>query len=136
MTLRITSASISTSTVATKIDVSKVDTGVLWRISEMAFQNRWRMAVAITATLLAGIFQIFVPQFLGQAVDEAQGLLGAAGEVASRASAEDALLTTALLLLGAIGCGLFTMMQNYQGEAVGQLIGYRCASTITASFSN
>ena len=108
-----------------KIDVSKVDTGVLWRISEMAFQNRWRMAVAITATLLAGIFQIFVPQFLGQAVDEAQGLLGAAGEVASRASAEEALLTTALLLIGASTLrGFCTMMQNYQGEAVGQIIGY------------
>ncbi|MED6309511.1 MAG: ABC transporter ATP-binding protein [Pseudomonadota bacterium] len=40
--------------------------------------------------------------------------------------AEDALLSTALLLLGAaVGRGLFTMMQNYQGEAVGQLIGYR-----------
>ncbi|MGY8996185.1 MAG: ABC transporter transmembrane domain-containing protein, partial [Alphaproteobacteria bacterium] len=91
----------------------------------MAFQNRWRMAVAIVATLMAGIFQIFVPQFLGQAVDEAQGLLGAAGEVASRASAEEALLTTALLLIGASTLrGFCTMMQNYQGEAVGQIIGY------------
>ncbi|MDG2481986.1 MAG: ABC transporter ATP-binding protein [Alphaproteobacteria bacterium] len=91
----------------------------------MAFQNRWRMAVAITATLLAGTFQLFVPQFLGQAVDEAQGLLGAAGETVARAKAEEALLTTALLLIGASTArGFCTMMQNYQGEAVGQIIGY------------
>tara|TARA_Y100001934_G_scaffold260399_1_gene332605 strand:+ start:127 stop:1992 length:1866 start_codon:yes stop_codon:yes gene_type:complete len=108
-----------------KINVSKVDTGVLWRITGMAFKNRWRMALAITATLAAGVFQIFVPQFLGQAVDEAQGLLGLAGEAASRFEAEEALLTTALFLIGASTLrGFCTMMQNYQGEAVGQIIGY------------
>jgi len=108
-----------------QIDVSKVDTGVLWRITEMAFHNRWRMALAIVATLCAGVFQLFVPQFLGQAVDEAQGLLTTAAEAAGRAAAEEALLTTALLLIGASTLrGLCTMMQNYQGEAVGQIIGY------------
>ncbi|MBT5265911.1 MAG: ABC transporter ATP-binding protein [Rhodospirillaceae bacterium] len=109
------------------IDVSKVDTAVLARITAMAFRHKARMAIAIVATLSAGGFQLFVPQFLGQAVDLARGLLAGAAEGSSgRAAAEEALATTALLLLAsAVARGLFTMMQNYQGEAVGQLIGYR-----------
>ena len=110
-----------------RIDVSKVDAKVLRRITAMAFRHRWRMAVAIVATLCAGFFQLQVPQFLGRAIDQAHGLLGdAAAGAASRSAAEEALLGTALLLLGAaIARGLCTMMQNYQGEAVGQLIGYQ-----------
>lgn len=109
---------------AYQIDVSKLDTSVLWRITKMAFRHRWRMALAISAAIMAGFFQLFVPQFLGQAVDQAQGLLISGG--ADRAVAEDALLTTALLLLGAATLrGLFTMLQNYLGESVGQLIGYQ-----------
>ena len=109
------------------IDVSKLNASVLWRITAMAFRYRLRMAVAIVATLCAGGFQLLVPQYLGRAVDQARGLLAgaAAGDVA-RDAAGDALLATALLLLGAaIARGSFTMLQNYQGEAVGQLIGYR-----------
>ena len=110
-----------------RIDVSKFDTGVLYRITAMAFRHKVRMAIGMVATVIAAIFQLFIPQYLGQAVDQAQGLLAvAASGIADRAQTEDALMTTALLLLGAaIGRGLFTMMQNYQGEAVGQLIGYR-----------
>ena len=110
-----------------RIDVSKLDTGVLYRITAMAFRHKVRMALGMVATVIAATFQLFIPQYLGQAVDQAQGLLaGAASGLADRTQTEDALMTTALLLLGAaIGRGLFTMMQNYQGEAVGQLIGYR-----------
>ncbi len=110
-----------------RIDVSKVDTNVLLRITQMAFRHRLRMAVAIAATLAAGFFQLFVPQFLGRAVDQARGLLtGAAAGGASHQAAEAALMQTALLLLTvAVVRGLFTMLQNYQGEAIGQLIGYR-----------
>ena len=40
--------------------------------------------------------------------------------------AESALFMTAmLLLLASVLRGLATMMQNYQGEAVGQIIGYQ-----------
>ena len=79
------------------IDVSKVDTAVLARITAMAFRHKARMAIAIVATLSAGGFQLFVPQFLGQAVDLARGLLAGAAEGSSgRAAAEEALATTAL----------------------------------------
>ncbi len=104
------------------IDVSRVDAGVLWRISAMAFRNRWRMALGIVAALAAGFFQLFVPQFLGRAVDEAQGLLGTG---ISRDLAGEALMTTAMLLIAtSVLRGLFAMVQNYQGESVGQIIGY------------
>ena len=111
-----------------RIDVSNLDTRVLWRITAIAFSHRWRMALGIGATILAATFQLFVPQYVGQAVDQVQGLL--AGAVAgesgdAREAARDALFHTAVLLMGAsVLRGLFTMVQNYQGEAVGQLIGY------------
>lgn len=106
------------------IDVSKLDASVLWRITKMAFYHRGRMAFAIVATILAAIFQLFVPQYLGQAIDQAQALLS--NPDADRDLAEAALLTTALLLLGAASMrGICTMFQNYMGEAVGQLIGYQ-----------
>ncbi len=109
-----------------RIDVSNVDTRVLWRITAIAFSHHWRMALAICAAILAGIFQLFVPQFVGQAVDQVQGLLAGAVDGDARETARDALFRTASLLMGAsVLRGLFTMVQNYQGEAVGQLIGYR-----------
>lgn len=107
-----------------QIDVAKLDPRVLRRITIMAFKHRWRMALAIGATICAGFFQLFVPQYLGQAVDQAHGLLMNATQ--DRDAAEAALLTTALLLLGAASLrGFFTMLQNYLGESVGQLIGYQ-----------
>ncbi|ABC93459.1 putative multidrug ABC-transporter, ATP-binding protein (plasmid) [Rhizobium etli CFN 42] len=63
-----------------------------------------------------------IPRLLGQAVDHTQMAMGggAAGQVA-----QDALLTTALLLLGAsVLRGLFTMVQNYFSESVGHHMGY------------
>ena len=84
------------------------------------------MALGICATILAAIFQLFVPQYVGQAVDQVQGLLAGAADAAVRAAARDALVHTAVLLMGAsVLRGLCAMVQNYQGEAVGQLIGYR-----------
>ncbi len=107
-----------------QIEVSNVDAGVLRRITAMAFRHRARMAAAITATILAAIFQLFVPRLLGRAVDQAQGALGG-GLDGATSGAEQALLATAGLLVGvSILRGLCAMMQNYQGEAVGQLIGY------------
>ena len=99
------------------------DAHTLQRITAMAFRHRGRMALAIVATLLAAVAQVVIPQLIGRAVDQAQGLL--AGGPAAASAARAALLHTAWLLLGA-ACfrGLCTMTQNYQGEAVGQLIAY------------
>lgn len=108
-----------------RIDVSRFDASVLVRIARMAFRYRGRMTLAIVATVMAASFQLFVPQFLGRAVDQAQGLLSGAEGQAAKTAAAEALFTTALLLIGAaVARGLCTCMQNYQGEAVGQSIGY------------
>lgn len=99
------------------------DTRTLLRITGMAFVYPWRMGLAIIGTALAAVCQVIIPRFIGDAVDEANVLLadaqGSAGE------AQTVLLYTAALLLGtSVFRGLCTMLQNYQGEAVGHLIAY------------
>ena len=97
------------------------DLKILRRVLAMALRYRQGMAIALATTIVAAVFQLLIPQFLGQAVDSAQGLLGDGDQAVARA----ALWQTALLLLGAsILRGLFTMWHNYQGEAVGQRIAY------------
>ena len=99
------------------------DADTLFRISKMALGHPWRMAIALVATVFAGMFQLVIPQLIGEAVDHAQGLLGTSG--IPEAEARAALAHAALLIFGAAMLrGIFTMMQNYQGEAVGQLIAY------------
>ncbi|MEE8517247.1 MAG: ABC transporter ATP-binding protein [Alphaproteobacteria bacterium] len=90
----------------------------------MALRYRWRMAVSVGATITAALFQLMVPKFVGQAVDHAQGLLGAGA--GSDEEARSALMAAALLLLGAsVLRGLFTMVHNYLGESIGQNMGYQ-----------
>jgi len=99
------------------------DATTLWRITRMAFRYRWRMGLAITATILAAIAQIVIPQLIGSAVDNAHGLL--ADVQADTGATRSALFQAALLLLAtSLFRGLCTLVQNYQGEAVGHLIGY------------
>ena len=114
------------------------DGAVLLRITRMAFAHPWRLALGMGATVLAALAQLVIPQLIGESVDHAQGLLAAAGD---GADARAALLNAATLILAvSVFRGLCTMMQNYQGEAVGQLIGYRMrldlyAKVQTLSFS-
>ncbi|MBX4906732.1 MULTISPECIES: ABC transporter ATP-binding protein [Rhizobium] len=94
----------------------------LVRITVMAFRHPWQAGLAIGATLIASTFQLMIPRLLGRAVDHTQMAMG--GGAAGQA-AQDALLTTALLLLGAsVLRGLFTMVQNYFSESVGHHMGY------------
>ncbi len=87
----------------------------------MAFSHRWRMGFAIIATALVAVAQIIIPQLIGNAVDQAQGILTGGESIAAR----DALLTTAaLLFFASVARGLLTMVQNYQGEAVGHLLAH------------
>jgi ATP-binding cassette subfamily B protein len=91
----------------------------------MAFRYPWRFSAAIASTVLAAGFQLFVPQFLGRAVDHAQDLLTATAGEPARIAAEQALLTTALLLVGtSLARGVFTMLLNYHGETLGHLVAY------------
>lgn len=100
------------------------DSRTLLRISRMAFDHPLRMALAIVATILAAIAQIVIPRLIGDAVDNAQGILGDLS--LSESSASSALVDTAWWLFAvSVFRGLVTMLQNYQGEAVGHLIGYK-----------
>lgn len=90
----------------------------LWRIMVLTMQHPWQVAVTMVATVIAVVLQLWVPLLLGEAVDLTQHVLdgGAAGE---------ALATTALILfLVSVGRGVFTMLQNYYGEAVGHHTAY------------
>jgi ATP-binding cassette subfamily B protein len=99
------------------------DAAVLWRITRLVLRYRLRMALAVGATVGAAVFQLMIPHFLGQAVDNALGLLGG-GAVAGEA-AREALFEAAMLLLGASMLrGAFTLMHNYGGEAIGHLVAY------------
>ncbi len=100
---------------------TNADPRILARVLRMAWRYPWGMAAALGATVVAAILQLLIPHFLGQAVDAATGLLGSGNEALARA----ALWRTAGLLIGAsVLRGLFTMWQNYEGEAVGQRVAY------------
>ena len=97
------------------------DLAILRRVLRMALRYRRGMAIALATTVVAAALQLLIPQYLGRAVDTAQGLLAGGDPGAARA----ALWQAAALLLGAsVLRGLFTMWHNYQGEAVGQRIAY------------
>ena len=101
---------------------------VLWRVFKMAMRYRWRMLVAIIASVVAVVFELYIPQFLGDAVDKAYSLLQG-GTV--REEAQRALLITGFYLFGSsVLRGLFTMTHNYMGESVGQHIGYELRMAI------
>jgi ATP-binding cassette subfamily B multidrug efflux pump len=100
--------------------------GALWRVIRMAMRYRVRFPLAIASVITAGVFQLLIPRFLGQAVDHAAALLGArAGMAGAGEAAQTALLGAALLVLGtAVLRGLFTLMHNYLAESIGQSFSY------------
>jgi ATP-binding cassette subfamily B multidrug efflux pump len=104
-------------------DAPYLSVNVILRILRMATRYRLSMALGIICAVVAANFQLLIPQYLGAAVDHAQGLL--AHTDAGAEAAKAALWTTALILLGAgLLRGVFTMFQNYLGEALGHRIGY------------
>lgn len=93
----------------------------LLRIVRMTLRHPWQVAVTLVSTFIAATLQLFIPRLLGRAIDQAQGVMAAGAGTA----AEQALWNTALtLLVVSILRGLFTMAQNYYGEAVGHRTGY------------
>jgi len=99
----------------------------LWRVLRMALRYRVRFPAAVLAVIAAGVFQLLIPRYLGEAIDQALGFLSgtqAAGGVTA-AQAQAALVTSALLVLGiAVMRGVFTLAHNYLAESIGQSFGY------------
>jgi ATP-binding cassette subfamily B protein len=94
--------------------------GTLWRIMRLNLRHPWQVAICLASTFIAATLQLIIPRLLGQAVDQAQGVLGAGGAAAGRA-----LWTTAIaLLVLSILRGLFTLLQNYYSESVGHHAAY------------
>jgi len=111
------------------------DSQVLLRITRMAFAHRWRMTLGILGTVLAAVSQVWIPQLLGAAVDSANQVLSSVDLPAGQA--EDVLFNTAMLLLAvSVFRGLCTMLQNYQGEAVGHLIAFELKSAFYAKLQH
>ena len=102
---------------------NKLEFSLLVRIAKMGFSHSTRMFIALSATVAACVFQLFIPRYVGDAVDYAQGLLLDTSNVAVDPQA--ALWSAAyMIILFSILRGLFTMLQNYHGEAIGHCIGY------------
>lgn len=63
---------------------------------------------------------MLIPRLLGHAIDQAQGILGTAGQ-----GVEQALFWSTMTLLGvSVARGGFTLLQNYFSESVGHHVGY------------
>ena len=100
------------------------DADILWRIFKLAAEQRGRLALAVFGILVAAFFQLQIPQYLGDAVDGAVGLLGSAA--VSPEQAKEALYGAAWLLLGvSVLRGVFTLLHNYTGETLGHHISHR-----------
>ena len=69
------------------------DAAVLWRITRLIFKYRLRVLIAVFATIAAAIFQLMIPHFLGEAVDNALGMLN--NNTISAAVAHEALFNAA-----------------------------------------
>ena len=95
----------------------KLDLGILSRIVRIVLHYPVRVAIALTATLASSLFQLFIPRYVGQAVDHAQGLFGV--NAAATNEIEAALWFAASMILGlSILRGLFAVVQNYFGESL------------------
>jgi ATP-binding cassette subfamily B protein len=102
---------------------------VLGRLMRLAARHPWRFGAAIACALGAAVFNLVMPRLLGEAVDQTGRLLGApgalAGSLADRSGAQQALLATGLLTLGACAVrGTLTGLQGYFGETLAQRVGY------------
>lgn len=93
----------------------------LLRITRMTLRHPWQVAITLISTFLAATFQLFIPRLLGQAIDQAHGVMGQGAD----SGAEHALwITASTLFVVSVLRGFFTMLQNYFGEAVGHQTGY------------
>ncbi len=106
-----------------KIVDLRTSANVIARILRMALAHPVRMAIAGTATLAAGVVQLLVPRFIGDAVDHIFALLASG---ATWDEGRGGLLVAAVILFAASSLrGLLLMLHTQQGEVIGQAIAYR-----------
>lgn len=92
------------------------------RVTRLALQSPWMVAISLVSTMIASGLQLLVPILLGRAVDQTQALVSDASGVEAATSA---LWMTAWLVLAVLVTrGIFTVLQNYFSESVGHNVGY------------
>ena len=97
--------------------------GPVLRVVRMALAHPVRLTVAVAATVAAAVFQLLLPQYLGDVVDTVNVILS---DAADPEAARRQLLQLAALILGAsLVRGLMMMVHTQQAEIVGQSVGYR-----------
>ncbi len=116
----------------TNSDYGKVDLtqapGILQRIVRLGLKYPGRITIAVTCSLCAAVASLTLPQLFGQAVNQVYALLQAG--VAQQGAARQALIYTALLVIGISSARGFLMMgAGYQGEWVSQRVAYDLRNT-------
>lgn len=97
--------------------------GPILRVLRMALAYPVRLTVAVVSTVAAAVFQLLLPQYLGDVVDTVNLILA---DAADPQAVKRQLLQLAGLILGAgMVRGVMMMVHSQQGEVVGQSVGYR-----------
>ncbi len=97
--------------------------GPVLRVLRMALAYPVRLTVAVAATVAAAVFQLLLPQYLGDVVDTVNVILSDA--VDPEAARRQLLQLAALILVASLVRGLMMMVHTQQAEIVGQSVGYR-----------
>jgi ATP-binding cassette subfamily B protein len=98
---------------------------ILWRISKLAAQDKWRMLGAWSALLLSTAFFLTVPKLIGRSIDQALGADG--GPPAST----NELIVLGLILIGVfVGRGMFNFANLYLAESLSQRTSYKIRNLI------
>lgn len=105
----------------TSAHANVVQPRVLRRVVALAAPYWPRLALATVATLGAAVVSLALPHMLGRAVDQAHAIAGASG--GARDWAPLASSAAMVLILGLLR-GALLMTSGYQGENVGQRVGY------------
>ena len=97
--------------------------GPVLRVFRMALAHPVRLTIAVAATVAAAIFQLLLPQYLGDAVDTVNAIFL---ETTDPEAAKGQLFKlAALILVASMVRGLMMMVHTQQAEIIGQSVGYR-----------
>jgi ATP-binding cassette subfamily B multidrug efflux pump len=96
---------------------------VIYRVLQLSLKNPLQLSIAIFAVVTGAALQLMIPEFLGQAVDQASALFEA---VNTDSSADLSPLYWTAFVLFAIASvrGIFGFLHSFLGEAIGQHMGY------------
>jgi ATP-binding cassette subfamily B protein len=96
---------------------------IIYRVLQLSLKNPLQLSIAIFAVVTGASLQLMIPEFLGQAVDQASTLFEA---VSTNSSTDLSPLYWTASILFAIASvrGIFGFLHSFLGEAIGQYMGY------------